>query len=76
MRVWIYPQSHSIPVMRGITICVMLYISEYACEYGYFQCASGYDCFSEWEKCNGVLHCKDGSDEDPDVCKGIIFNIT
>jgi len=53
----------------------MSYILEYTCEYGYSKCASGYDCFSAWEKCNGHLDCNDGSDEDPDVCKGMIFNI-
>ena len=52
----------------------MSYILEYTCGYGYSKCASGYDCFSAWEKCNGVLNCKDGSDEDLTVCKGIIIS--
>ena len=49
----------------------MPYISEYTCGEGYSKCADELECSGSWEKCNGFLECNDGSDEDPDVCKGI-----
>ncbi|CAB4006533.1 very low-density lipo receptor-like, partial [Paramuricea clavata] len=33
------------------------------CQYWQFRCANGYQCVNRYYKCDGWIHCSDGSDE-------------
>ena len=49
------------------------YFSDRPCDAGYVKCADGLQCIDQSDMCNGVGYCNDGSDEDPDVCKGNVI---
>ena len=50
------------------------YFSDRPCDEGYVKCADGLQCIAQWDMCDGVAYCNDGSDEDPGVCKGNVPN--
>lgn len=47
----------------------MVFVLELECEKGKMKCADGIHCFPRYTLCNYRAYCKDGSDDDPEMCK-------
>lgn len=43
------------------------------CAKGAEKCKDGLQCVYDWSCCDLYKDCKDGSDEDPDMCRGIVY---
>lgn len=53
-------------------LCIFIYIYFFiGCPVGTFQCSNG-KCIPDYEFCNAVVTCPDGSDEPDHACKAII----
>ena len=54
-------------------INIQICISEFECQEGDVKCADGMQCINKYIICNKHNDCHDESDEDEDMCKGILY---
>lgn len=47
-------------------------VSATQCPEGTYPCNDGLRCYSNDESCDGENYCPDGTDENPDMCKGAV----
>ncbi len=52
----------------NFTACVYCLVIVQGCSDGKWECHDGRRCLEERYICDGIIHCTDGSDENPDVC--------
>jgi len=45
-------------------------LTDYQCPDDSVKCSDGLQCIPKWSVCNGDTDCADGSDDDPDTCRG------
>ena len=55
--------------------CLYLIVVAMPCSKGDVKCKDGIQCISESSYCDGYKECKDGSDEEPHMCRGIVYVI-
>jgi hypothetical protein len=67
--------TKAIPLKINMVIHALYWLlTDYQCSHEYVKCADGLQCIRQWSMCTGDhTDCADGSDEDPDVCKGCII---
>ena len=59
--------------MQLCLACLCLIVAALPCAEGAEKCKDGLQCFYDWAYCDLYKDCKDGSDEDPDMCRGIVY---
>lgn len=66
------PNNAVIKYLYVVYLLVLLYTWFYLdleCETGKMKCKNGIHCFPEYTLCDYYAYCKDGSDDDHEMCK-------